>query len=605
MLRRPWHIWLAYLLILALLLPGFAWLTLRVLDLDRQEQLSRRRADQEKKVSLALWRMESVAMPIIAAEAARPHSAYQPYQTLEGAKGVTRIPSPLLRPPSEYVVLSFEVGEPGQIFSPQCPSPPDQAWALQNGLTPEIQTYACAAVETLERNLEFEALLSQLPVEELPAPSNVASRETAGQGGESSPESQTASPYVQNANAYGSLPDPLQESPATQDFRNRSMKLNTLAQQSAKEQRSNFETAQTPVEPQVREGASRSLWVGDKLILARRVLRNSEQLVQGCWLNWDRLQQDLRTELDDLLPGAELRPVDADQPAAPARMLASIPVELVVPPLTAPALPDSPTSIALYVAWGGLLFSCVAIGFLLYGVTSLSERRAAFVSAVTHELRTPLTTFQLYTEMLTGGMVADEENRREYLGTLHREAGRLSHLIDNVLAYARLERRPARRCRETMTVGALLERTRSRLEARAAHSGMQLECQIAPAAVHQAVHVEPTVIEQILLNLVDNACKYGRNGADPRIALHAERTGDQIELQVSDHGPGVPPDAARRLFRPFSKSDVEAARSAPGLGLGLALSRQLARSEGGDLQLRQAAGAGAAFVLTLPVASDG
>ena len=134
MLRRPWHIWLAYLAILTVLVAGFAWLTVRgVVELDARERLVRAEADQEEKVRLALWRMESVAMPIIAAEAARPYQAYRPYYSPPGATEEARVPSPLLRLPSEYVLLNFEIGPDGKVVSPQCPPAEDQPWAFGNG----------------------------------------------------------------------------------------------------------------------------------------------------------------------------------------------------------------------------------------------------------------------------------------------------------------------------------------------------------------------------------------------------------------------------------------------------------------------------------------
>ena len=80
----------------------------------------------------------------------------------------------------------------------------------------------------------------------------------------------------------------------------------------------------------------------------------------------------------------------------------------------------------------------------------------AFVSAVTHELRTPLTTFRLYSEMLASGMVQDETQKKNYLGTLEAEAGRLSHLVENVLAYARIERGSARAQVESVSIGDVL-----------------------------------------------------------------------------------------------------------------------------------------------------
>ena len=94
-------------------------------------------------------------------------------------------------------------------------------------------------------------------------------------------------------------------------------------------------------------------------------------------------------------------------------------------------------------------------------MVALSERRGAFVSAVTHELRTPLTTFRMYAEMLAEGMVPSPEARQKYLETLRREADRLAHLVENVLQYARLERgRPGGR-RENVTAGVAAGTDRS------------------------------------------------------------------------------------------------------------------------------------------------
>jgi signal transduction histidine kinase len=90
--------------------------------------------------------------------------------------------------------------------------------------------------------------------------------------------------------------------------------------------------------------------------------------------------------------------------------------------------------------------------------------------------------------------------------------------------------------------------------------------------------------------------------ADRRIHLAVALSGRWLALCVRDHGPGLPPRAIRRLFRPFSKSAHDAAHSAPGVGLGLALSRRLARALGGDLRLEENGPSGACFVLMLPVA---
>jgi K+-sensing histidine kinase KdpD len=115
------------------------------------------------------------------------------------------------------------------------------------------------------------------------------------------------------------------------------------------------------------------------------------------------------------------------------------------------------------------------------------------------------------------------------------------------------------------------------------------------------VRTDVSVVEQVLANLVDNAAKYAGGSADRRIELEFAASRSRLAVSVRDHGPGLPDRAVRRLFRPFSKSAHDAALSAPGVGLGLALSRRLARALGGDLRLGHNGPDGVAFVLTLPI----
>jgi signal transduction histidine kinase len=115
-----------------------------------------------------------------------------------------------------------------------------------------------------------------------------------------------------------------------------------------------------------------------------------------------------------------------------------------------------------------------------------------------------------------------------------------------------------------------------------------------------AVRAEPGSVEQVLLNLVDNACKYAAKAEDRHIHIELEAGAKHVIIRVTDHGPGLPAAQRRRLFRAFNKSADEAALSAPGVGLGLALSRRLARSMGGDLRLDKRYKGGAAFEFLLP-----
>jgi signal transduction histidine kinase len=236
----------------------------------------------------------------------------------------------------------------------------------------------------------------------------------------------------------------------------------------------------------------------------------------------------------------------------------------------------------------------------LQGVITLSERRAAFVSSVTHELRTPLTTFRMYAEMLAKGMVPDAARRQEYFNTLQREAERLTLLVENVLAYARLERGRRPQVQDRVTLAALLDRVGPRLKQRAAQAGMQCDLQPDKNAAHQEFTTDQAVVEQILFNLVDNAAKYAREADDRRIHVEANRNGKYLHLVVRDHGPGMKNGMWSRPMQPFGKSAQESAESAPGVGLGLALCKRLAAQLGGRLEVASVAGDGAAVTLLLP-----
>jgi signal transduction histidine kinase len=271
-----------------------------------------------------------------------------------------------------------------------------------------------------------------------------------------------------------------------------------------------------------------------------------------------------------------------------------------------PTADGSSIGSVLVVAWTAVVIAGAAVAVLLIGAMSLSERRGTFVSAVTHELRTPLTTFRLYTDLLAEGMVRDESRKSQLYVTLRDEADRLSRLIENVMAYARLERRDPRDGLESVDAAALRSGCLEHLRERAARCDLELDCDETAhsgvAGPAPRVKADPSVVEQILLNLIDNACKYASDSSDKRIELALSIDPRHARITVRDFGPGVDPARRKRLFKPFNKSARDAAHSAPGIGLGLALSRRLARDMGGDLthDALPPGAPGASFTLHLP-----
>lgn len=348
------------------------------------------------------------------------------------------------------------------------------------------------------------------------------------------------------------------------------------------------------------------VWIGSQLMLTREALVDGARMVQGVWLDWPALRTALLREITDLFPDARLEPApnatSGIRPDDDPLRFAALPVRLVPGTIALPPLPFwTPLRRSLGIALACVLLAAAAVALVLFGTVALSERRADFVSAVTHELRTPLTTFRLYSEMLADGMVTDEAQRKTYLDTLTAEAGRLSHLVENVLAYARLERGSARERAENITIGALLDRILPRLQQRADDCGMTVQVQATEADRKAQLHVDAAAVEQILFNLVDNACKYAApRAAQPVIHLEADTSGKFAMLRVRDHGGGISRSERRRIFHPFHKSADQAAHSAPGVGLGLALCRRLAAALGGTITLDATHKDGACFMLRLP-----
>jgi signal transduction histidine kinase len=398
----------------------------------------------------------------------------------------------------------------------------------------------------------------------------------------------------------GVLTDPINCNENGQQLQFTQEALNTLAFQRRQElgrQATLVRPASAPPGVEV-ESAFEARWLDGDLVLLRRVRRGDERLLQGTWIDWPALRAFLLAQVAKVAPASGLEPVGRRDDTGPGRRLALLPARLIPGPMLETEPQDwTPVRLSLAAAWGAALLGLVGVASLLKSALSLSQRRADFVSAVTHELRTPLTTFRLYTEMLLDDVVPAGE-RQSYLATLKREADRLGALVENVLTFSRLERRAAATRIESLPLGDLLERIVPRLAERAAQADLALNVEASPEISARRVRVDLASAEQILLNLVDNACKYAPNPVQPTLHLAAALRGRRAIVRLHDHGPGIEPRERRRIFRTFHRSAARAAGSAPGVGLGLALSRRLARQMGGDLRL-VASEQGASFELWL------
>jgi len=612
-MRRPWQIWGVIGGVVLLAAASLGWLSRAVLRLDEMQRRVTQEGQREELVRLALWRMDSALALLVADENARApedFTAFHPPMRAWSTEGEPLaaqnilLPSGLLGIATTNVRLHFEWVPGRGLGSPQVPSEDFRVMAAMEGLEVDRANRAVAELKRLQEILGAESggalEWGGNPVGRLEDLMTVA--ETAG-GSEPVAtiplEAEVSKPVKQSVNEpLKGLVDNYSQL-NRRELQARGNNFNNALVQS----RYGVPSEVSGGRARVDVGGYVPAWIGEELFLVRRVRTTTGDRLQGVWLDWPGLRSSLLAGIGDIVPEGALVPATDGAPAGDERRLVAFPVRLIPGGLVGVELPRwTALRLALVTAWAGMGLAVVAMLVLLRGAMVLSERRAEFVSAVTHELRTPLTTFQLYSGMLAEGMVTDPEQRRLYLETLCAESGRLGRLVENVLAYARLERGSVRTRLETLTLEELVQRVRPRVEERLAQAGLTLRTNLDPAQGGQRVEVDVGVVEQVMFNLADNAAKYAAGDGVRKVVELGEVMvrGKRLGLRLRDHGPGVARDVAGRLFTPFHRSAEESAGSAPGVGLGLALSRNLMRSMGGELRLDAGIRDGTAFVVEMP-----
>jgi len=242
-----------------------------------------------------------------------------------------------------------------------------------------------------------------------------------------------------------------------------------------------------------------------------------------------------------------------------------------------------------------VFLAAAAVVWILFQMDRLARKRARFAAAAAHELKTPLSGLLLHSEMLAEDL-GDPSHRARYAATVTNEAERLGRVVSNMLDLARLERGVLLAHPRPGELGDAVRRCVDRACHRLRESGVELDVSIEsnlPRALF-----DDDALCQILDNLLDNAEKHTRAVADRRVAVSVNAENDGLRVEVADNGPGIARLQRRTLFRPFDRPP--SADGTPGLGLGLALARSLARAQGGDLDLSADDRPGAIFVLTLP-----
>jgi signal transduction histidine kinase len=251
-----------------------------------------------------------------------------------------------------------------------------------------------------------------------------------------------------------------------------------------------------------------------------------------------------------------------------------------------------------------LLLAVFGLTLALFGVAVVQLRRQQelvrlrddFVSGVSHELRTPLAQIRLFADLLESGRLGDPAQRARSVRIINEESRRLTYLVENILHFSRAQRDANRLSPQPVEVGTLVT---------AVVDGF------APLArdVEFATRVEPGVVaridqdafRQVLLNLLDNAAKYGPRCQTVQVGMAV--VGFAVRVWVRDHGPGVPREERARIWEPYRRLDRPADASVGGSGIGLAVVRDLVELHGGRVWVEDARGGGARFVVEFPGAT--
>jgi signal transduction histidine kinase len=248
---------------------------------------------------------------------------------------------------------------------------------------------------------------------------------------------------------------------------------------------------------------------------------------------------------------------------------------LVLPPL------------ALTVAVGGLVWKRDAVA----RERAVEAQRRDLITAVSHDLRTPLASLRAMAEAIDEGVVRDPPTMRRYAADMRRSAESLGTLIDDLFELVQLEPQAIAAEARRATVQEVVSAALAACGAQAKRKGLRLETELNGVA---DVPCSPRV-GRVLQNLVQNAIRH--TPADGTVRVEAERRPGALRLTVSDTGEGIPADSLERIFDPFWRGD--AARTTEGSGLGLALSKRIVESLGGEIEVESDPARGSSFAVLL------
>lgn len=251
------------------------------------------------------------------------------------------------------------------------------------------------------------------------------------------------------------------------------------------------------------------------------------------------------------------------------------------------------------VVYGSDVRGAVGVFFDITRLERLERVRQEFLSNVSHELRTPLTSIITFAETLQDGALEKEEDARRFVQIIGRNAGRMRSLIEDIMELSAIESGALGLEVREARLHQLVRETFNALASKAEGCGVTLVNEVGVGAT---VRADPRRLEQMLINLVENAIKFSRRGGEVRV--RHERDG-RDHISVEDEGEGISAEHLPRIFERFYRVDRARSRELGGTGLGLAIVKHLARAHGGEVGVRSTLNEGTTFTIELPLDAPG
>ena len=226
----------------------------------------------------------------------------------------------------------------------------------------------------------------------------------------------------------------------------------------------------------------------------------------------------------------------------------------------------------------------------------MEQVRTDFAANVSHELKTPLTSIKGFVETLMEGAIENPPMAKKFLRIIMMEADRLTRLINDILSITKMESGQAEVSNERIQLDQMAADIADMLSIHAGEKNVTVTCNQPDEAMY--VWGNPDRVEQLLINLVENAIKYNQPGGSVHVSVYG--AGENVQLLVSDTGIGIAEEHLPRLFERFYRVDKGRSRSMGGTGLGLAIVKHIASSMGGMIEVHSKLGEGTEFLVTLP-----